>query len=412
MVVRSGCEPRATSGVEEGECGLTLAEILRLHGEAYRNSHSLSRPQLRAMRAIEICRTATLGGHVYECEKCGKEKICYNSCRNRHCPQCQGLDRQRWLEERSAELLQVPYFHVVFTLPEELNGLALINPRLIYTLLFDSASQTLLEIAADPKHLGARIGVLAVLHTWGQTLQLHPHLHCIVPGGGLSPDRQRWIGSRPRFFLPVSVLSRLFRGKFLAGLKAAHKAEELKLPESLIKPGAFKALLDELYAKSWVVYSKPPFDSPEKVLGYLSRYTHRVAISNSRLVRLADGRVTFTYKDYSDGDKVKEMTLPVEELLRRFLLHILPERFVRIRYYGLLSTRTREEDLALCRQLLGMAKETLEGEEVKEESWRELLNRLTGKDSTLCPHCERGHLRWVKELSALRQRGEAQRPPP
>lgn len=409
MVVRSGCEPRATSGVEEGDCGLTLAEILRLHGEAYRNSHSLSRPQLRAMRAIEICRTATLGGHVYECEKCGKEKICYNSCRNRHCPQCQGLDRQRWLEERSAELLPVPYFHVVFTLPEELNALALINPRLIYTLLFDSASQTLLEIAADPKHLGARIGFLAVLHTWGQTLQLHPHLHCIVPGGGLSPDRQRWIGSRPSFFLPVAVLSRLFRGKFLAGLKAAHTAEELKLPESLEKPGAFKALLDELYARSWVVYSKPPFGSPEQVLAYLSRYTHRVAISNSRLVRLADGQVTFTYQDYSDGDKVKEMTLPVEEFLRRFLLHILPERFVRIRYYGLLSTRTREEDLALCRQLLGVVKGPSAGE---EESWQELLSRLTGKDSTLCPHCEQGHLRWVKELSALPYRGGGQKPPP
>lgn len=411
MVVRSGCEPRATSGVEEGNCGLTLGEILRLHGEAYRNSHSLSRPQLRAMRAIEICRTATLGGHVYECEKCGKEKICYNSCRNRHCPQCQGLDRQRWLEERSAELLPVPYFHVVFTLPEDLNALALINPRLIYTLLFDSASQTLLEIAADPKHLGARIGVLAVLHTWGQTLQLHPHLHCIVPGGGLSPDRQRWIGSRPRFFLPVSVLSRLFRGKFLAGLKAAHKTDELKLPESLEKPGAFKALLDELYAKSWVVYSKPPFGSPENVLGYLSRYTHRVAISNSRLVRLADGQVAFTYKDYSDGDKVKEMTLPVEEFLRRFLLHVLPERFVRIRYYGLLSTRTREEDLALCRQLLAVAKESV-GEGVTAESWRELLDRLMGKDSTLCPHCEQGHLRWVQELPALLDRGGGQRSAP
>lgn len=410
MVVRSGCEPRAASGAEEGMCGLELAEIFRLHGESYRSGHSLSRPQLRAMRAIEVCRTATLGGHLYECEDCGKEKICYNSCRNRHCPKCQSLDRQRWLEERSTELLPVPYFHVVFTLPEELNALALINPRLIYTLLFDSASQALLEIAADPKHLGARIGVLAVLHTWGQTLQLHPHLHCIVPGGGLSPDRKRWIGSRPRFFLPVAVLSRLFRGKFLAFLKAAHQTGELKLPESLSAPAAFKALLDELYGKPFVVYSKPPFGSPEKVLGYLARYTHRVAISNARLVRLAEGEVTFTYKDYSDADKVKEMSLSVEEFQRRFLLHILPERFVRIRYYGLLSTRTREEDLALCRQLLGMAKESA-GETANAESWRELLSRLTGKDSTLCPHCERGHLRWVKELSALPY-GGSQKPPP
>ena len=395
----------------ETVAGLELADIVRLHGEAYRRGHGLSRPQLRALRAIEICRTGTLGGHVYRCAQCGQEKICYNSCRNRHCPKCQSLDRQRWLEERSTELLPVPYFHLVFTLPEEINALALINPRLIYTLLFDSASQTLLEIAADPKHLGARIGVLAVLHTWGQTLQLHPHLHCIVPGGGLSQDRKRWIGSRPKFFLPVAVLSRLFRGTFLAGLKAAYQSGELKLPESWPEPGSFRALLDRLYAKTFVVYSKPPFGSPEKVLRYLARYTHRVAISNSRLVRLDQGQVTFTYKDYSDEDKVEEMTLAVEEFLRRFLLHILPERFVRIRYYGLLSTRTREEDLALCRQLLGAASVCAAGEPVIAESWRELQARLTGQDPALCPHCEGGHLLWVKELSATPYRGGAGRSP-
>lgn len=382
------------------ESGLELADIVRLHGESYRRDHALSRPQLRALRAIEICRTGILGGHVYRCAQCGKEKICYNSCRNRHCPKCQSLDRQRWLEERSTELLPVPYFHLVFTLPEEINPLALINPRLIYTLLFDSASQTLLEIASDPRHLGARIGVLSVLHTWGQTLQLHPHLHCIVPGGGLSPDRKTWIGSRPKFFLPVAVLSRLFRGKFLAGLKAAYQSSELKLPESWPGPGSFKALLDQLYRKTFVVYSKPPFGSPEKVLRYLARYTHRVAISNTRLVSLAEGRVRFTYKDYQDEDKVKEMTLPAEEFLRRFLLHILPERFVRIRYYGLLSTRTREEDLALCRELLGAADASVESEPVTVESWRELLCRLTGQDPETCPHCEGGHLLWVKELPA------------
>lgn len=389
---------------------LEVADLLRRYGEEYRQRHQLSRPQLRAMRAIEICRTAVLGGHLYKCEECEKEKVCYNSCRNRHCPKCQSLDRQRWLEERSDELLPVPYFHVVFTLPEQLNPLVLINPSLIYTLLFDSASQTLLEIAADPKHLGARIGFIAVLHTWSQTLQLHPHLHCIVPGGGLSPDRQSWVPSRPSFFLSIHVLGRLFRGKFLAGLKALHDSGHLTLPESLAGPRAFRDLLDLLYGKSWVVYSQPPFGSPEKVLGYLARYTHRVAIGNSRLVRLEEGQVTFTYKDYAQGGEVREMTLPVEEFIRRFLLHILPERFVRIRYYGLLSTRTREEDLALCRRLLSAAQR--EPEDKSIESWEALVKRLTGKDPTVCEHCGRGHLRWVKELAAQRHGIESRRPPP
>jgi hypothetical protein len=393
-----------------------VADVFRRYGEEYRQKHQLSRPQSRAMRAIEICRTAVLGGHLFQCEECEKEKVCYNSCRNRHCPKCQSLDRQRWLEERGEELLPVPYFHVVFTLPEQLNSLVLVNPKLIFTLLFDSASQTLLEIAADPKHLGARIGFIAVLHTWSQTLQLHPHLHCIVPGGGLSPDRQSWVASRLNFFLSVHVLGRLFRGKFLAGLKALYESGLLILPESLGGPKAFQTLLDLLYEKSWVVYSQPPFGSPETVLGYLARYTHRVAISNSRLVRLEEGQVTFTYKDYAQGGKVREMTLPAEEFIRRFLLHILPERFVRIRYYGLLSTRTRDEDLALCRELLGVARvaespESPEAEPVKE-SWQALVERLTGKDPTVCEHCGRGHLRWVKDLPAQHHGVEPWRPPP
>lgn len=378
---------------------LELADIFRQYGEAYRRSHRLSRPQLRALRAVETCRTAALGGHLYRCNQCGAETILYNSCRNRHCPKCQNLDRVRWLEERSQELLPVPYFHVVFTLPEEINPLALINPAPIYKLLFDSASQTLLEIAADPKHLGARIGFLAALHTWSQTLGLHPHLHCIVPGGGLSPDRQSWVSSRPRYFLPVQVLSRLFRGKFLAGLKALSAAQKLTLPETLSSPPAFQALLDRLYRKSFVVYSQPPFGSPERVLSYLARYTHRVAIGSSRLVRCDNGQVTFTYKDYSDGSKVKEMSLPAEEFIRRFLLHVLPERFVRIRYYGLLSTRSRDQDLALCRRLLGVSTDT-PAEPAIEESWSELVTRLTGKDPMSCSCCGQGSLHWVRELKA------------
>jgi Putative transposase len=284
-----------------------------------------------------------------------------------------------------------------------LNPLALANPKWFYDLLFASASQTLLEIAADPKHLGARIGVLAVLHTWSQTLELHPHLHCIVPGGGLSLDGQHWVStSRPDYFLPVQVLAALFRGKLLAGVKAAQRAGQLILPESLQDPANFQALLDRLYCKTWVVYSKPPFGSPEQVLAYLARYTHRVAISNPRLVRLDGGRVTFTYKDYSQGGRVREMTLQVEEFIRRFLLHVLPESFVRIRYFGLLANRHRKQNLARCRALL-TGQPVAEGASplAAQEDWRARLMRLTGRDPTVCPVCGRGHLRRVEELPAV-----------
>jgi hypothetical protein len=394
--------------------GLEVAHIFRLYGEEYRQGHRLSRSQLRVLRAIEICRTAALGGHVDECEDCGVRTISYNSCRNRHCPKCQGLDRQRWLEQRCGELLPVPYFHVVFTVPEELNVLALANPKWFYDLLFDSASKALLEIAASPKHLGAKIGVLAVLHTWSQTLLLHPHLHCIVPGGGLSLDRQRWIASREDYFLPIQVLARLFRGKFLAGVKEAWKAGGLTLPEELRDPFALLNLLDRLYRKSWVVYSKPPFGSPEQVLAYLARYTHRVAISNPRLVRLDGDRVTFTYKDYAQGGRKREMTLPAEEFIRRFLLHVLPDGFVRIRYYGLLANRHRAVNLKRCRELLAGAAIAgpVAAQASTSESWQARLTRLTGKDPTLCPQCGRGHLRRVEELSPARQAGLAGRPPP
>ena len=392
---------------------LEVAQIFRLFGEEYRQKHRLSRPQLRTMRAIEVCRTAVLGGHVDECDQCGARTIRYNSCRNRHCPKCQSLDKERWLDQRRQELLPVPYFHVVFTVPHELNPLALPNPKWFYDLLFASASQALLEIAADPKRLGARIGVLAVLHTWSQRLELHPHLHCIVPGGGLSLDGERWVPTRRQnYLLPVQVLAALFRGKFLAGVKAAQQADQLILPESLQERASFQALLGRIYAKTWVVYSKPPFGSPEQVLAYLARYTHRVAISNSRLIRLTDGRVSFTYKDYSQGGRAREMTLPAEEFIRRFLLHVLPESFVRIRYFGLLSNRHRKRNLARCR-------EWLTGQPVAEtgisalapEGWRTRLTRLTGRDPTVCPVCERGHLRLVEELPAVPFAAPGRSPP-
>lgn len=383
--------------------GLEVAHIFRLFGEEYRREHRLSRPQLRAMRAIEICRTAALGGHVEECEQCGARTIRYNSCRNRHCPKCQSLDKERWLEQRRDELLPVPYFHVVFTVPHELNPLALPNPKWFYDLLFASASQTLLEIAADPKRLGTRIGVLAVLHTWSQTLELHPHLHCIVPGGGLSLDGQHWVPTRrANYLLPVQVLAALFRGKFLAGVKAAHQAEQLTLPEFLQDRANFQALLDRIYAKTWVVYSKPPFGCPEQVLAYLARYTHRVAISNPRLVRLDGDQVSFTYKDYRQGGRVREMTLPAQDFIRRFLLHVLPESFVRIRYFGLLSNRHRKRNLVRCRELLtGHSMAEVETTSVAPEDWRARLMRLTGRDPTICPVCERGHLRRVEDLPAV-----------
>ena len=393
-----------------GSSDLEVAHIFRLYGEAFRQKHRLCRVQLQAMRAIEDCRTAVLGGHLYRCEECGSEKNVYNSCRNRHCPKCQSLDKERWLKKRRNELLPVPYFHVVFTLPEELNVLALGNPEVIYDLLFHSASETLLEIAADPKHLGACLGILAVLHTWSQTLVLHPHLHCIVPGGGPSLDGERWMVASERFLLPVRVLAPVFRGKFLAGLKQLYQEGRLSLTggaEKLRDPFEFLNLLDRLYKKSWWVYSKPPFGGPEQVLKYLARYTHRVALSNHRLVALAEGKVTFTYKDYSQGGRRREMTLPVEEFIRRFLLHILPHRFVRIRYYGLFANRHRERQLERCRALLDAAPPASAPESDEREGWESVYQRVTGKDPTLCAECGHGHLQRVRKLPAL-----ARRPPP
>jgi hypothetical protein len=309
----------------------------------------------RVLQALVACRTARLGAHVQQCDKCEHRSVAYNSCRNRHCPKCQAASRERWFEARRQDLLPVGYFHVVFTLPAEISPLALQNKRVLYEILFRAASETLIQIAADPKHLGARIGFLCVLHTWGQTLVHHPHLHCIVPGGGLSLEGQRWIASRPNYFVPVKVLSPVFRGKFLDYLGQAYRSGQLTLTatlEHLNEPDRFAAFLRELRGKPWIVYCKPPMAGPEQVLKYLARYTHRVAIANSRLISLQQGRVAFRYKDYAQGDCERILELEALEFLRRFLLHVLPRGFQRIRHYGLLANCCRSNKVALCRTLI------------------------------------------------------------
>ncbi len=336
---------------------LEVADIIRAQGQRFlRRSRSwLTWPQRKVLHAIARCRTAALGGHRDRCLRCGHRATSYNSCRNRHCPKCQTGARNRWLAERSKELLPVRYVHVVFTLPHQLAPLAYQNKRLVYRLLFRASAATLLEVAADPRHLGAEIGFLSVLHTWGQNLQHHPHLHCVIPAGGLSADRTCWIQPRYPFFLPIKVLSRVFRGKFVAGLRRAFRQGKLGFygdQKALQDPKLFRALLRSLFRQDWIVYAKPPFGGPQYVLHYLARYTHRVAISNHRLVAFQDGQVTFRWKDYAHGNKKRKMTLTADEFLRRFLLHVLPKGFVRIRFFGFLANRRRATLLPLCRQLL------------------------------------------------------------
>jgi hypothetical protein len=336
---------------------LELGDIFRLHGPAYLTTFgdSLSYEQKKALRAIAVCRTATLGGHVDQCDKCGYRRISYCSCRNRHCPKCHGRARARWLEQRAAELLPVEYFHVVFTLPQVVAPLALQNQQLVYGLLFRAAAESLLQIAADPRHLGARIGFLAVLHTWGQNLHHHPHLHCVVPGGGIARDRRRWISCRRQFLFPVKVLSGVFRGKFIAYLKTAFGNGKLGFHgelKCLREKRKFVDWLNQAAGIDWVVFAKPPFGGPRQVLKYLARYTHRVAISNQRLVSLEYGRVTFRWKNYARDGELATMTLNAEEFIRRFLLHVLPRGFVKLRHFGFMANRGRRENVILCRKLL------------------------------------------------------------
>lgn len=375
--------------------GPEVADIFRRYGEAYRAQHtSLSTAQRRGMTAIELCRTAALGGHVEACDQCGHRRIAFNSCRDRHCPRCQSLARAQWLEDRRAELLETQYFHVVFTLPEAIAAIAYQNKALVYGLLFRATAETLRTIAADPKHLGAEIGFFAVLHTWGQNLLHHPHLHCVVPGGGFSPDGTRWIGCKPGFFLPVRVLSRLFRRLFLQQLEKAFNASKLQFfsdLRALSERNAFRRYLAPLRKAEWVVFAKPPFAGPEQVLDYVGRYTHRVAISNNRLVDIEDGAVRFRWKDYRHGDRQKVMTVSADEFIRRFLLHVLPEGFHRIRYYGFLGNRYREQKLARCRDLLGMpAPEPSPSQAPKD--YRDRYEELTGHSLRQCPACHQGQM--------------------
>jgi hypothetical protein len=334
-----------------------VADIVRAQGNRFteNNRSWLHWKHLKVLHAVARCRTSALGGHRDQCPRCGYPAISYNSCRNRHCPKCQTAARDKWLFARQQELLAVGYFHVVFTLPQELSLLTLQNKKAAYGLLFRASAETLLHVSADPKHLGAQIGFLSVLHTWGQTLLHHPHVHCVIPAGGLSRDHSRWIHPRSGFFLPVKVLSRVFRGKFVAGLKRLFQSGKLVLAgllEPLAKRAAFHAFLRTLFRKDWVVYAKPPFGGPDHVLHYLARYTHRVAISNHRLIAFENDQITFKWKDYARGDQKRTMTLPADEFLRRFPLHVLPRGFVRIRFFGFLANRCRSTLLPLCQQLL------------------------------------------------------------
>jgi hypothetical protein len=336
---------------------LEVADLVRFAGRRFidNNRHWLNWLHLKVLTAIERCRTAALGGHVDKCTACGHQAISFNSCRNRHCPRCQANARDRWIEARSRDLLPVPYAHVVFTLPHELAPMALQNKRIVYDLLFRASAATLIEVAQNPERLGADIGFFSVLHSWNQKLEHHPHVHCVVPAGGLAPDRTRWISSQPSFFLPVAVLKKVFRGKFTEALKQAFEEGRLGFHGSLKplgRPEVFAELIRQTYRNEWVVYCKRPFGGAEHALRYLGCYTHRVAISNHRLVALADGKVTFRWRDSAHKNKKRRMTLPIDEFLRRFLLHVLPRGFVRIRHFGILSTRNRSALLPLCRQLI------------------------------------------------------------
>jgi len=357
-----------------------VADILRERGDGFIERNSwLNYQELSVLRAIRRCRTAALGGHIDQCSQCGHQAISYNSCRNRHCPKCQAQARQRWLAAREKELLGVPYFHVVFTLPHEWNPLCRYNPRVMYDLLFRSSAETMLEVAAEPQQLGTQIGFISILHTWGQNLLLHPHVHCLVPAGGFSPDLGRWIRPKYAFFLPVDVLSSVFRAKFVEGLRMAYQQGSLVFPGSIAElenPKRFAAFVDALFQKGWVVYAKSAFGGPSQVLHYLGRYTHRVAISNHRLLAFDGERVTFRWKDYAHGNKQRKMTLSANEFIRRFTQHILPRGFVRIRQFGYLANTHRSARLALARQLLAATPPA-------EPSAPDIAATSTYR----CPHC-------------------------
>ncbi len=371
-----------------------LADILRAHAPGYARAHSLPSSHRKVIRDITACRTAALGGHLERCDSCGYERPAYNSCRNRHCPKCQCLAKARWLEARRAELLPVGYFHLVFTLPHHLNPLALYNKKPVYDILFHAAARTLTDFGADPRHgLEGRMGFTAILHTWDQPLRYHVHLHCLVPGGALSFDGSEWRNAPDNFLFPVRALSRVFRGKFIEALQEAFAREEILFPGGTDRH-AVHSLIRSLWDTEWVVYCKRPFSGPAGVLDYLGRYTHRVAISNHRILSLEDGKVVFTFRDRGDRNRRKTATVEAEEFIRRFLLHVLPHSFMRVRHFGFLSNRSKGKWLPVCRRLLGQP-EALPPEQLTTE---DLLSRLTGTDITRCPCCGAGTMRVVETL--------------
>ena len=389
-----------------------VADIFRVHGEAYRKSHPSPRSHLKVMRAIERCRTASLGGHIQQCDSCGFQRQAYNSCRNRHCPKCGSLDKARWLEDRKAELLPVGYFHLVFTLPHELNPLALSNKKVVCDILFKAVSQTLLEFART--RLGGLLGFICVLHTWDQTLRDHFHLHCLIPAGALAFDHSHWIPAREGFLFPVRALSLVFRAKFLDLLQIACTKDQLRYVgrcAPLGQPKAFQQFTRSLAAKKWVVYAKRPFSVPDKVLDYLGRYTHRVAISNNRILSLDQGRVAFSYRDRKNDNRLRSMTLESDEFIRRFLLHVLPDGFMRVRHFGFLANRSKKQNLAQCRELLGVETQP---PRTPKKSAREVMLDVTGINVALCPVCKVGTLIVIAELPArlfAASRAYTSRPP-
>jgi hypothetical protein len=404
MPVLSSLTTAAGGGTASQRPPFEVADVVREYGAAFRATHHVSPEQARVLRAIVQCRTAALGGHVKACTACGTEQISYNSCRNRHCPKCQGAARVKWLATEQALLLPVPYFHLVFTLPHLLNPLIRVNQRALYNLLFQTATQTLQEFARDPKHLGAELGITAVLHTWGQTLTEHIHVHCIVTGGGLTAEGTQWRPSHPRFLFAVQALREVFRGKYLAGLRRLRRHHRLRFAgesAALAEDAVWTPFLSQLQEHAWVVYAKPPWGGPEQVLKYLSRYTHRVAIANQRLVFVGDGVVRFRYKDYTGGESTKIMELRAEEFLRRFLLHAVPPGFVRIRHFGLLANRARTDKLARCRQLLAVVAATATATLPTQHG----EPPAAGAETTTpvrCPVCGGGALRVIAVLAPQR----------
>lgn len=375
-----------------------VADILNQYGQDFRDNRKLHVSSHKVMGAIQTCRTSVLGGHIDRCTDCKYQRNAYNSCRNRHCPKCQGMNQLKWVDKRAMDLLPVNYFHLVFTIPHQLNKLCLINKKVLYTILFKAAAETVTMLAQDKKHLGATVGITSVLHSWGQNLMEHPHVHMIVTGGGVNQQTGQWTKSRKKFFIPVRVLSRVFRGKFLSKLKDAYNDDQLLLVgriSELQNIKHFKALLNTLYEKQWVVYAKKPFGNSASVLKYLGRYTHRIAISNHRIVNIDKGKVAFKWKDYADKNKQKVITIHAGEFIRRFLLHVLPKAFCKIRYYGIIANRNRKTNLAAVRKQFNVAPPI---NTYKDESWQELLHRLTGFNVNQCPKCKKETMQTLSVL--------------